>query len=120
MQQAIPWLSLLLGIVALLFLGRGIKRAFGKAPVHQVKILTSIGAASSLLLVSLVFITFFHARSVPAAAAAPRVGQRALDFTLADSNGQPVSFSQLFAPADHDPQGPAPKAVLLIFYRGYW
>jgi peroxiredoxin len=74
----------------------------------------------SLLLVSLALLTFIHARAMSTSAAAPRVGQRALDFTLTDSSRQRVSFDQFFAPAADDPQATAPEAVLLIFYRGYW
>jgi peroxiredoxin len=48
------------------------------------------------------------------------VGQQAIDFTLTDTSGQPVSLDQLFMPAADDPQATTPKAVLLIFYRGYW
>ena len=119
-QQAIPWLSLLLAVSALIFLARGIKRVFQRPRVGRGKILSSIVAAVSLFLVSLVLITFFHARALPTSAAAPRVGQRVLDFTLADTSGRRISFDQLFAPAADDPQATAPKAVLLIFYRGYW
>ena len=42
------------------------------------------------------------------------------DFTLADTSGQAVSMAQLFAPAADDSHVVPPKAVLLIFYRGYW
>jgi len=62
----------------------------------------------------------YHARALPASADAPHVGQKVPDFTLADTNGQPVSLAQLFALAPGDPSAAAPKAVLLIFYRGYW
>ena len=119
-QRTIPWLSLLLAVSALIFLARGIKRVFGRPRIYRGRILSAIVAAPSLLLVSLVLITFFHARAMPTSAAAPRVGQRALDFTLTDTSGQPVAFDQLFAPAADDPQHTAPKEVLLIFYRGYW
>ena len=40
----------------------------------------------------------------------PKVGERAPDFTLADSAGQPVSLASLRA------RGP----VVLSFYRGRW
>jgi hypothetical protein len=40
----------------------------------------------------------------------PKVGDRAPDFTLADSNGQPVSLTSLLA------RGP----VVLTFFRGRW
>ena len=44
-------------------------------------------------------------------------GQSWQPFTLPDSSGELTSLSQLFAAsADSSP----PKAVLLVFYRGYW
>src|SRR5437588_6467119 len=46
--------------------------------------------------------------ALPTSAAAPRVGQRVLDFTLADTSGRRISFDQLFAPAADDPQATAP------------
>ena len=46
-----------------------------------------------------------------------KVGQKAPDFTLTDSNDKPVTLAQLLTePINNQP----PKAVLLIFYRGYW
>jgi hypothetical protein len=74
----------------------------------------------------------YHARDLPASSGAPQVGQKAPDFTLSDSNGNTVSLGQLLgsgAAATGTPGeasgattvgSPAPKAVLLIFYRGYW
>ncbi|MBM3776072.1 MAG: redoxin domain-containing protein [Acidobacteria bacterium] len=57
------------------------------------------------------FGVFYHARDIPSGGAALRVGQQAPDFTLAGVDGNPVTLSQLR-------QGQ--RAVLLIFYRGYW
>jgi hypothetical protein len=59
------------------------------------------------------------------------VGQKAPDFTLSDTNGKPVSLSELLstpingktmnAPVGNAQQAPtSPKGVLLVFYRGYW
>jgi peroxiredoxin len=54
---------------------------------------------------------------LPASTAAPQVGQKAPQFTLIDSNDRPVTLAQLLTePINNQP----PKAVLLIFYRGYW
>jgi peroxiredoxin len=47
---------------------------------------------------------------LPASAAAPRVGQKAPDFTLPDQNGRTVALADLISD----------NGVLLIFYRGYW
>lgn len=75
---------------------------------------------SSLVLLFAVF-AFYFARKVPDAAAAPQVGQKAPDFELKDTNGQTVSLAQLLAePLNAARAGAHPKAVLLVFYRGYW
>jgi hypothetical protein len=119
-QRAIPWLSVLLAGVALIFLVWGLQRAFGQPKVYRGKILSSILALVSLLMAGVAIFSFFQARAIPASAGAPKVGQKAPDFTLADTSGQPVSLAQLFAPAAGDSQIIPPKAVLLVFYRGYW
>jgi hypothetical protein len=110
----------LLAGVSLIFLVRGLQRAFGQPRVYLGKILSSILALVSLLLVGVAIFSFFQARAIPASAGAPKVGQTAPDFTLADTSGQAVSMAQLFAPAADGSQVVPPKAVLLIFYRGYW
>ncbi len=52
----------------------------------------------------------------PPSKGAPKVGQKAADFTLPDSSGKSVKLSDLFAAS----QGQKAPWVLLIFYRGYW
>jgi hypothetical protein len=117
-QNAISWLSIALALAALVFAAAGLKRALQRP--KRAKILGSIVALVSLLLAGVAMFAFVEARSIPAATGAPSVGQKAPDFTLTDTNGQAVSLAQLFAPASSTPQAAAPKAVLLIFYRGYW
>jgi hypothetical protein len=116
-QRSIPWLSLLLAVVALIFVGKGLWQIFAPPRIHRGRILASIVSIFSLLLVAVAVFAFFSARALPASAGAPQVGQKAPDFTLADATGRPVSLDQLFAPSA---DGTSPKAVLLIFYRGYW
>jgi hypothetical protein len=119
-QRAIAWLSAPLAVAALILMARGLQHAFGKPQVYRRKILSSIVSLVSLLLAGLAIFIFFHARALPPSGAAPQVGQKAPDFTLADTTGQPVSLDQLFLPATDNSQGVPPRAVLLIFYRGYW
>jgi len=116
-QRSIPWLSLLLAVVALIFVGRGLWRVFAPPRIYRGRILSAILSIFSLLLVAVAVFAFFSARALPVSAGAPQVGQKAPDFTLADTTGRPVSLDQLFAPAA---DSTSPKAVLLIFYRGYW
>jgi len=73
----------------------------------------------SLLLLAFSMLGFFAARKLPSPNGAPQVGQKAPDFTLRDTKGVPVTLAQLLSspiPGSSEP----PKAVLLIFYRGYW
>ncbi len=119
-QRATPWLSVLLAVVALILLARGLQHAFGNPLVYRGKILSSILSLVSLLLSGMAIFLFFHARALPPSLAAPQVGQKAPDFTLPDTTGQPVSLDQLFVSAADDARGVPPRAVLLIFYRGYW
>lgn len=113
----LPWLNLAIPILAFLVLLVGTLRAFRQAQIYRGKIL-----GTSLTLLALMLsagsVLFFHgARAIPHSGGAPQIGQRVPDFTLPDSTGQPVSLVQLFS----SPAGAAqPKAVLLVFYRGYW
>lgn len=114
-DRMIVWLSLGLAVVALVFLFTGIRRAF---TTGRGKVLSSIGGVLSLLLCALAIFAFFSARAIPASKGAPQVGQKAPDFTLTDTGGKQVSLTQLLTTPL--PNGSAPKAALLVFYRGYW
>jgi hypothetical protein len=125
-QAAVTWLSLLFAAVALIFLVTGLKRAFRQPEVYRGKVLTVVLTVISLLPAGLSALGFVGARKLPGATAAPQVGQKAPDFTLADTSGTPLSLDQLLAassaasPGQSSSGAQAPKAVLLIFYRGYW
>jgi len=105
----------------------GVRRAF--APDRRLisKIMSSVLATLSLLVLGMfIFVLFVASRWLPASTGAPQVGQKAPDFNLVDPNNKPVSLSELLSSTiKTDPAasagGPrAPKGVLLIFYRGYW
>jgi hypothetical protein len=125
-QAAVTWLSLLFAAVALIFLVTGLKRAFRQPEVYRGKVLTVVLTVIALLPAGLSALGFVGARKLPGATAAPQVGQKVPDFTLADTSGKPVSLDQLLAASSEASSGQpsfesrAPKAVLLIFYRGYW
>jgi hypothetical protein len=117
-------------------------RAFRQPQVYGGKVSSSILGVVSLLICGLVAVASISSRALPSSAAAPQVGQKVPDFTLADSNGNKVSLGQLLGKADSSisasampasannstgqaiPAGMStatpPKAVLLVFYRGYW
>jgi hypothetical protein len=57
------------------------------------------------------YVLFYELREVPPSTGAPRVGQRAPEFTLLDQDGKDVALGGLISRS---------KAVALIFYRGFW
>ena len=113
-----PWLNLLLFAVALVLLFLGLRRAFTPERRLISKIVAPILATVSVLILAFfIFIALIQSRWLPASQAAPAVGQKAPEFTLNDTNGQPVTLASLLSqPLNNKP----PKGVLLIFYRGYW
>jgi drug/metabolite transporter (DMT)-like permease len=113
-----PWANLLLFGIAVVISLVGIRRAFAPDRRRIAKIGGSLLGALSILVVGFFLFSFFIAsRWLPTAQGAPHVGQKAPDFTLADTTGRMVSLSELTsAPIN----AAAPKGVLLIFYRGYW
>jgi len=115
----LPWVILALPIVALLFLLIGLLRSFRQPQIYKGKIWGSIVAVLAILLVAASTLFFVGARKLPSSGGAPQIGQRVPDFTLPDSTGQPTTLAQLFS-AVASAGAPPPKAVLLIFYRGYW
>ena len=119
-ETILTWISLLLPAFGVVFFILGLKRAFGQSEIYRGKILGSILGVFSVLLLALSIFFFVHAKDLPASAGAPRVGQKAPDFTLTDTSGNPVSLSQMIAAPIDASSGKAPKAVLLVFYRGYW
>jgi len=116
-QNALPWLSLALATVAVILVLIGVKRAFFESQLYRGKVAGSIVTVISLLVFAVTVFGFVTARKIPGTAGVPQVGQKAPDFTLVDTNGQKISLADLLS----TPVGNAhPKAVLLVFYRGYW
>jgi hypothetical protein len=115
-----PWANLLLFVLAGVLLFMGLKRGFASDRPHPTrsKIVSSIVSVFSLVVIALfVFTIFIGGRWLPASKGAPKVGQRAPDFSLPDSSGKTVSLNELMTTPIN---GNAPKGVLLVFYRGYW
>ncbi len=116
-QNALPWLSLAAAALAVVLVAIGVGRAFIQPQVYRGTIAGSIIAVVSVLLFAVTVFAFVVARKIPGTAGVPQVGQKAPTFTLADTNGQQISLEQLLS----TPVGNSrPKAVLLVFYRGYW
>ena len=120
-----PWVNLLMLAAGAALLGVGLFRAFRKPDQYRGRIFGSAFTLLSVLGIGMFcWGVFVEARHLPASAAAPRLGQKAPDFTLPDQDGRPVTLAELLStPATNKAAGPAavrPNGVLLIFYRGYW
>ena len=107
-----PWANFLLFGIGAALLILGLFRAFGRPQVYRGKIFGSLFTAIAVLVVAFFSYQIFYVlRQVPASAGAPRVGQKAPDFILLDRNGKPVGLGDLLSGS---------RAVVLIFYRGFW
>lgn len=119
LQQAIPWINLLLGLGAVAFCITALRRSQSQPELRRGKAAGWTLSVLSVLLFAFSVFVFTVSRKLPSPDAAPRVGQKAPDFTLRDTRGVPVTLAQLLSsPIPGSTE--KPKAVLLIFYRGYW
>jgi len=108
----VPWANLLIFLLGGVFLGIGLKRAYREPERYRGKISGAVLSVLSLLVFSFFcYFNFSLAKDLPSANAALHAGQQAPDFSLSDANGKPVTLSQLLKNN---------RAVVLIFYRGYW
>ena len=107
-----PWANLLLFGIGAVLLTVGLFRAFGRPQLYRGKIFGSIFTAITLFLFAFFSYEIFYVlRQVPLSSQAPRVGEKAPEFTLVDQNGRSVALADLLSGS---------KAVVLIFYRGFW
>ncbi len=107
-----PWANLLLFAIGAALLLVGLFRAFGRPQVYRGKIFGSIFVTISFLLFAFfAYEIFYVLRQVPLSAQVPRVAERAPEFKLVDPNGRSVALADLLSGS---------KAVVLIFYRGFW
>jgi len=107
-----PWVNFLLFALGGILLLAGLVRAFGKPRQYRGKIFAPIMAFLSVLIfAAFSYLVFYELRQVPASTGAPRVGDKAPEFTLPDQDNKPVALADLVSGS---------KAVLLIFYRGFW
>ena|SRR5579862_2846344 len=108
----VPWVNYLLFLAGGILLALGLRRAFGQPQIYRGKVAGAILASLSFLLLGLFcFGIFYISRAIPASETALRVGQTAPNFTLANWDGKQVNLSD---------QLKNNRAVVLIFYRGYW
>ncbi|MGH9570425.1 MAG: peroxiredoxin family protein [Candidatus Angelobacter sp.] len=117
-RHLLPWLNLLLFVLPPIVIGAGLKRARVHPEVYRGKMAGWLLMVLSAVLLVFSIFGLYVSHNLPDASGAPKVSQIAPDFTLPDSNGKATSLSGLLS-APLAAGGP-PKAVLLVFYRGYW
>lgn len=121
-----PWANLVLFALSVALLVMGVRRAFAAGRPHpkRSKIAGAVLTTLSVVVLAFFMVTFFVVgRQLPASQGAPKVGQKAPDFTLSDTNDHPVSLAGLLESTTANTGAAAqkaPRGVLLIFYRGYW
>ena len=93
-----PWANLLLFAIGAALLLVGLFRAFGRPQVYRGKIFGSIFVTISFLLFAFfAYEIFYVLRQVPLSSHAPRVGEKAPEFTLVDPNGRSVALADLLS-----------------------
>jgi len=108
----IPWANYLLFLLGSGLLAVGVRRAFRDPERYRGKISGSILAVLSVLLLGFFVVgTVYLTKQIPSAERALRTGQSAPPFVLQDIAGKHVASSELLK---------GHRAVVLVFYRGYW
>jgi len=116
----VPWANFLILAAGAGFLISGLRRAFARSQEFKGKIAGPILGAISLAAIGFFcFLIFYATKQLPKSAGAPKVGDKAPEFTLTDTNNKEVSLASLFAMPLPGTQK-QPKGVFLVFYRGYW
>ena len=117
----VPWASWLMFAAAGWLLWVEVRRAFASRQVYRGRIAGPILAVLSLGAAGLFgYATLYASRQLPVAAGAPKVGDKAPEFVLADTSGKMVALSMLLSEPMPGMQAGKPREVLLVFYRGYW
>jgi hypothetical protein len=107
-----PWANLLLFAIGAALLMVGLFRALGRSQLYRGKIFGSILTAIALFVFAFFSYEIFYVlRQVPLSAQAPHVGEKAPEVTLLDQNEKSVALADLLTGS---------RAVVLIFYRGFW
>jgi len=121
--RAAFWPALLLFMAAAVLLFSGWKRRSREPELYRGKIAGYVLTTLSALILGLFgFVAYQVSRTFPDAKNAPRIGQRAPEFSLVDANGNNFTLAQLLSNPIANPGGAAraTKGVLVVFYRGYW
>ena len=116
-----PWVNFLLFGVGGILLLVGLVRAFGRPQRYRGKIAGSILAVLSVVVFGFFsYLIFYELRQLPSSTGAPRVGEKAPEFTLPDQDNNQIALADLLSAPVSSASTARANAVLLIFYRGFW
>jgi hypothetical protein len=113
-----PWANFLIFALGLSLLFIGLRRAYAQPTIYRGKIAGPILTTVSVAALAFFCVSIFSlGKHLPPSTQGPKVGEKAPDFALADSNGHTVSLATLLSASNASHPS---KGVLLVFYRGYW
>jgi len=121
--RLVPLVGAALFAVAAILLVSGLKRAYEQPQLYRGKVAGRVLASLSVAVLAVFCLcAMILPKHFAKGLMAPRIGDRAPGFTLADARGNHVALAGLLSAPMIDSAGAAhvPKGVLLIFYRGYW
>jgi hypothetical protein len=113
-----PWLNLVLFVVPVVLFVMGLRRAITQPEIYRGKVGGWILTGLSVFLLAFAAFAHYKSRELPDASSAPQIGAKAPDFVLPDTGGKVLGLHDLLSTPMEN--GAPPKAVLLVFYRGYW
>jgi hypothetical protein len=108
----VPWANYLLFLLGGALIAVGVRRAFRDPEHYRGKISGSILGGLSVLLFGFFVVTILYlGKQIPSVQSALRTGQPAPPFTLMDTAGKQLASFDVLKRS---------RAVVLVFYRGYW
>ena len=117
----VPWVNMLMFVVGIGLMGVGLMRAFQRPDIYRGKVVGTIVAIAGVVGISYFFFrVYYFERRLPNSINAARVGQKAPDFLLLDTEGNSITLSKLLASPAGAPASSKTNGVVLIFYRGHW
>ena len=117
----VPWVNMLMFVVGIGLMGVGLKRAFQKPNIYRGRVVGTIVAIAGVAGISYFFLrVYYFERQLPISINAPRVSQKAPEFTLLDTDGNSITLSELLASSGGASTSSKTNGVVLIFYRGHW
>jgi hypothetical protein len=117
----VPWVNMLIFVVGIWLMGVGLKRAFQKAELYRGRVFGTVVAIAGVVVIGYSLLrACYLERRLPISINAPRVGEKAPDFTLPDTDGNSITLSRLLASPSEPTGSSKTNGVVLIFYRGHW